>query len=114
MICINLEEFILECKANKQRKADNIIRSEKMYASFHKEACLHASYGDMYKPKRFLFWSRCPVCNNKLNYDEHDFKMFSSYIFVMIYTCIKCNYRYVLDLGLFGKELESCKEKETI
>jgi len=28
VICINLEEFILECKANKQRIKDNIICSQ--------------------------------------------------------------------------------------
>ena len=110
MICINLEDFILECKLDKQRKADRIKCNEEMYATLHKEACLHASYGDMYKPKSFLFWKLCPVCNHKLDVPDYFYKVFGIPI-VTIHTCTKCNYRYVHDTGLFEKELEVCKEK---
>ena len=113
MICINLEEFILECKANKQRKADNIKCTENMYYNFHKEACIHASYGDMYKPiPIILLGYKCPVCTCWLKHDSFDFKTSSGLLVVTVYTCTKCNYRYVHDMGLFGIELESCKKKE--
>lgn len=113
MICINLEDFILECKLDKQRKADRIKCNEEMYASLHKQACLHASYGEMYKPiPIILLGYKCPVCNSWLKRDYFDFKTSSGLMLVIVYTCIKCNYRYVVDIGLFGIELESCKNKE--
>lgn len=107
-----LEEFILDCKAYKQHMKDNNKRSEKMYESLHKEACLHASYGDMYKPTGFFIWKRCPVCNSFISEEINDFKTTAGSIYIDIYTCNKCEYKYVYDSALFGKELQVCMEKE--
>lgn len=112
VIYMNLEEFILECKARQQLKKQRIHHDEEIYISLHEEACLHASYGKMYKPKSMLFWKQCPVCKSMIDATDYDFKYGVGWIFITVYTCVKCNYRYVQDLGLFGKELEVCKEKE--
>ncbi len=110
---MNLEQFISECKINKQRKKDSIRRRHDMYESFHKEACLHASYGDKYKPESLLFWKQCPVCDSRLDKETFYFETkFNVIAYVVVYTCTECEYRYVHDTSLVGKELETCKERE--
>ena len=110
---MNLEQFISECKINKQRKKDSINRRQNMYESLHKEACLHASYGETQRPKSvFFWWKKCPLCNNWLDKKSSYFEVLNVMAYVEIYTCTECEYRYVHDTSLFGKELETCKERE--
>ncbi len=110
---MNLEQFISECKINKQRKKDSIRRRQNMYESLHEEACLHASYGDKYKPGTLLFWKQCPICDSRLDKKTSYFETFlNNLAYVEVYTCTECEYRYVKDTSLFGKELEACKEME--
>ncbi len=111
---MNLEQFISECKINKQRKKDSTKRRQSTYESLHKEACLHASYGELYKPKWFFFWwKKCPVCNSLLNSTSSYFETNSNVMaYVEVYTCNECEYRYVHDTNLFGIELRTCQERE--